>query len=82
MPRPMYFASFAKNVFLRTERAECAVSSVNACAWRDWWVCGAQLVFCQWPDHRCCGGRERHRASVRCCLLGLLDREGNHSGPV
>ena len=44
MPRPMYFASFAKKVFLRTGRIDGTVTSQGRrCARR---VCGAQLVLC------------------------------------
>ena len=49
MPRPMYFASFAKKVFLRAGRIDGTVTSQGRrCARR---VCGAQLVFCQRPHH-------------------------------
>ena len=49
MPRPMYFASFAKKVFLRTGRIDGTVTSQGRrCARR---VCGAQLVLCQRPHH-------------------------------
>eukprot|EP00964_Phaeocystis_antarctica_P125764 scaffold89432_cov67-Phaeocystis_antarctica.AAC.5 len=45
----MYFASFAKKVFLRAGRVDSAVRvHARRCARR---VCGAQLVFCQRPDH-------------------------------
>ena len=49
MPRPMYFASFAKKVFLRAGRIDGTVTSQGRrCARR---VCGAQLVLCQRPHH-------------------------------
>ena len=51
MPRPMYFASFAKKVFLRAGRAGSAVTSRAHARWCARRVCGAQLVFCQRPDH-------------------------------
>ena len=57
MPRPMYFASFAKKVFLRAPGFRGYVAGTRRwCAGR---VCGAQLVFCQRPDH----GEWRHAAS-------------------
>ena len=51
MPRPMYFASFAKKVFLRAGRVDSAVTSRVHARWCARRVCGAQLVFCQRPDH-------------------------------
>jgi hypothetical protein len=60
MPRPMYFASFAKKVFLRAGRIDGTVRRrAVRCARR---VCGAQLVFCQRP-HWCSSWRWPARAS-------------------
>ena len=80
MPRPMYFASFAKKVFLRAGRAGSAVTSRAHARWCARRVCGAQLVFCQGPDHgdRClCGvasAQNSDWAKVRGVKTELLGR--------
>jgi len=74
MPRPMYFASFAKKVFLRAPGFRGYVAGTRRwCAGR---VCGAQLVFCQRPDH----GEWRHAASSgnkRTGEVGGAERDAN-----